>query len=122
MYKRTINWLARNREPITYIASAVAAVFALLTLMLCFRAASSKQADLTPQLARAAVLWAILPPFWFWFEYFGMYKPEIEGSTLDASGRQESLNLFKHGQQLAGAMWIGLVGALIATLKYVSEH
>jgi len=49
--------------------------------------------------------WAVLAPAWFTCEYFFIYH---------VYGRPEAFELFKHGQQLAAAVWAGMVASLIA--------
>jgi hypothetical protein len=56
-------------------------------------------------------LWAIITPFWFWWEFFFLYRKY---------GTANSLDLFKHGQQVSGALWAGLLACLIALAT--SEH
>lgn len=50
-------------------------------------------------------VWAIVPPVWFWCEYFFLYR---------ASGEVDTLELFKYGQDVAKAIWAGVVAILIA--------
>jgi uncharacterized membrane protein len=50
-------------------------------------------------------VWAIAPPVWFWFEYFTVYL---------RWGKPESFDLFKYGQQVAAAIWAGVLATLLA--------
>ena len=52
-----------------------------------------------------AALWAVLPPIWFWFEYFFVYR---------VKGRDGTFELFKHGQQTSIAIWAGVTLSLVA--------
>ena len=52
-----------------------------------------------------AAIWAIAPPICFWVEYFCFYRKY---------GKRGTLELFKHGQQLAGAIWAGIAISLVA--------
>lgn len=56
-------------------------------------------------------LWAIITPFWFWWEYFYVYREY---------GNIDTFELFKYGQQVAGAIWAGLLACLFALAT--SEH
>lgn len=58
-----------------------------------------------------AIFWAVLPPCWFWIEYWKLYVKHGDGS--DAAFAQ-----FKHNQSLSTAIWAGillLLGVLIST-------
>ena len=50
-------------------------------------------------------VWAVVPPFWFWFEYFYLY-PSVEDDT--------PLERFKYGQDVAKAIWAGIFAVLVA--------
>ncbi len=52
-----------------------------------------------------AAFWAVLPPVWFWFEYYYLYKRHGAVGTFE---------LFKHGQQTAVAIWAGIALSLVA--------
>lgn len=55
------------------------------------------------------VIWIILPPIWFWFEFFYLHKPNrIAG--------KEDKDLFEYGQKVSGTMWAGIVTLLIVLL------
>ena len=49
--------------------------------------------------------WIVLPPVWFWAEYFLVYR----------SGHYpgESLDEFKYGQDQAARIWLALITALL---------
>ena len=51
-----------------------------------------------------AAAWGIGGPMWFFYEYFFIYR---------VHGTGESWDLFKHGQQLSGAVWVALTAALV---------
>lgn len=53
----------------------------------------------------AVGFWAIGPPVWFWYEYFRIYRKY---------GLPDTLELFKHGQDVAKAIWAGVLAGLIA--------
>jgi hypothetical protein len=62
------------------------------------------------RLSKAAVvaLWIILPPIWFWYEYFFM--------PWDETGRgsqSENLERFKYGQDISSKIWIAVSTALL---------
>ena len=49
--------------------------------------------------------WAVVPPAWFWYDYFYVYRKYGEPDTLE---------LFKYGQDVSKAIWAGVLAALIA--------
>jgi hypothetical protein len=58
-----------------------------------------------------AVLWAVLPPIWFWFEYFFLYQ---------RYGEKDGFEAFKYGQQISVAIWAAVTLSLAALAS--SEH
>src|SRR5580698_7355589 len=58
--------------------------------------------------AQAIVLaaWVVLPPIWFWFENFFVYK--------DHGYPNEDWERFKYGQDQSSKIWLALVTALLA--------
>jgi hypothetical protein len=52
-----------------------------------------------------AAVWTIFPPVWFWIEYFFLFRKYGDENHLEA---------FKHGQQVAAAIWAGLLVLLFA--------
>ncbi len=55
-------------------------------------------------------IWAILPPLWFAFEYFHVYRLYGDPDLFDE---------FKHGQHVTATIWLGLaafLGALANSL------
>jgi len=53
-----------------------------------------------------AAAWAICAPGWFFIEYHYFYR--------EAPGGEDSWELFKHGQQLAIAVWAAFAATLYA--------
>jgi hypothetical protein len=49
-------------------------------------------------------IWAVVPPVWFWIEYFFIYRRYGQPGTLE---------LFKYGQDVAKAIWAGVLAALV---------
>lgn len=58
--------------------------------------------------------WAVTPPIWFWYCYFGVYRNY---------GRPGTFELYKYGQQVSAAIWAGGLLLLAATLSsdYLDE-
>ena len=51
------------------------------------------------------MIWVLVPPMWFWFEYFGIWRYE------DKQARQ-SRGEFQLGQELSAKIWLAAVTAL----------
>jgi hypothetical protein len=49
-------------------------------------------------------LWIMVPPIWFWYEYFFLYKDTITAKV--------ELDAFKHGQDQSAKIWLALVTIL----------
>ncbi|URI06151.1 hypothetical protein MW290_09445 [Aquincola tertiaricarbonis] len=47
--------------------------------------------------------WVLLPPLWFAFEYFVLFK---------TFGPDDGFESLKHGQQLAAQVWLGIAAVL----------
>jgi hypothetical protein len=58
------------------------------------------------KVAQAIVLglWILVPPLWFWFEYFFLYK--------DKTTSKVNLEGFKHGQDQSAKIWLALITVL----------
>lgn len=82
----------------------VGAIAAIASLVICVLAATRGLSGGKAPIALLAAAWAILPPIWFWWEYFGMYR-----TTHSNKGTWE---LFKHGQQLGVAVWAGIAASI----------
>jgi hypothetical protein len=50
--------------------------------------------------------WLVLPPLYFWMEYFWLYKPTL------AAAAASDLELFKYGQDVSSKIWIAVTSAL----------
>jgi len=50
-------------------------------------------------------VWIVVPPIWFWWEYFYLYK--------SAPAPKPDLDEFKHGQDQSSKIWLALVTVLL---------
>lgn len=94
--KRAADWTVR-------IVGIVAAGALLWTLCHLRTAQTKRQSP--RHLPVLIALWAILPPVWFWIEYFFIYR---------LNGVPGTLEFFKYGQQTAAAIWAGTLAVLLA--------
>jgi hypothetical protein len=58
--------------------------------------------------ASTLVCWIVVPPLYFWFEYFALY-----GGVKEWRGRT-SFEAFKYGQDISSKIWLAVVTALTA--------
>jgi Na+/melibiose symporter-like transporter len=93
--------LPRNVLRAAFVIALIAIVATLLVVYLSW----GTEDDRTALLYCTIGLWAIVPPLWFWFEYFWLYRRYGEPDTVE---------LFKYGQDLSKAIWAGGLAALIA--------
>ena len=55
------------------------------------------------------VCWLILPPYYFWLEYWTIYLRDHEpGDKIP-----EDLELFKYGQELSARIWVAATSAVL---------
>ena len=85
--------------------AAYAGIFAVLcligSLIVVIYAWNHRNAKLFYMLT---FLWAFVPPFAFWCEYFLIYRNY---------GAKDTFALYTYGQQVSGAMWAAVVAALL---------
>jgi hypothetical protein len=62
----------------------------------------------------ALVFWAIVPPAYFWYEYFVLWKGAKATNAVSAG---VTLDDFKHGQEVSRNIWLAFV-VLLAALYF----
>jgi len=88
-----------------WIATIVAG--ATLVYVVCIRLRSSTfKATDYPLVFVFLALWTIVPPAFFWFEYYVVWKPEQRRNPT------QSLDEFKHGQELSRNVWLAVLAFL----------
>jgi hypothetical protein len=87
------------------IAGTVAGVLAVAFVTVCVVMAIFPSTRSQALAGAMTAVWLIGAPLWFWWEYFFIYR------STDG-GQNDSFEYFKHGQQVAGAIWAGLAAAL----------
>jgi hypothetical protein len=110
---KIIRWLAARLWPeykelwrvwFSLVAGLVALIGGITTSIALVLEPNPKEA----RWARTAlVLWAVVPPFYFWFEYFVLWKPN----------RTITLDEIKYDQEVCRNIWLAFV-ALIAALYF----
>jgi hypothetical protein len=60
------------------------------------------------------LFWVLIPPVWFWLEYFGLYR--YDDPKKDEKPDWDS---FKYGQDMSAKIWLALVTAL--TILYFGK-
>jgi|GEM_PF-2806764 len=89
---------------LSFSAGLTAAIAGLITVVGLIREPDPKG---TPWARVALVLWTVIPPAYFWFEYFVMWKPT----------RAISLEEIKYDQEVCRNIWLAFV-VLIAALYF----
>ena len=107
-YAKSPDWI---RQTIS-VVGVLGAIFALLTLLAALFAVRDMLGDIArgtePMpaniygLVLLAFFWGVLPPIWFWAEYWWLYMRHGDGS--DAAFAQ-----FKHNQTRSAAIWAGIL-------------
>jgi hypothetical protein len=87
------NWLVFSVSILSGIAAVATTIFLIAT---------EKPDDRQKSVARVILIfWSILPPIYFWVEYFIIWKTsEKKSPTLDE---------FKHGQEICRNIWLAFV-------------
>ena len=101
--RREIYPLNSSEKVTVQKVATASACFAVFTVLVAIIVAALKFPYAQAVVYALAAVWAICAPSWFFYEYFFIYrKVGVEGSW----------DLFKHGQQLAVAIWAGLTATL----------
>lgn len=82
------------------IAGCSAALAAIVSLCLAYIAWRGKHVEI---IYLCLMFWTIVPPIWFWGEYFVVYRRFGDPTAFDS---------FKHGQQVSLAIWAALAFSL----------
>ena len=69
------------------------------------------------QKAALLLFWVLVPPVWFWFEYFFLYR--YDPLILPNGDAKPDWDNFKYGQDLSAKIWLALVTAL--TILYFGK-
>tara|TARA_B100000315_G_scaffold255670_1_gene299648 strand:- start:18402 stop:18794 length:393 start_codon:yes stop_codon:yes gene_type:complete len=81
-------------------------VYGGITICKIFNEPSSSS---KPEWAKnALIIWAVVPPLWFWFDYFFIWKTEnLKDDPI-------ALEKFKYGQSVSRNVWLAFVVLLAA--------
>jgi hypothetical protein len=83
---------------VRHVVSAVAVVLAAVSIGMAFKVKLN-----SPIHWLVVGGWAIGPPLWFLLEYWNFNDPDMT-----------KFEYFKHGQQVAGSLWAGVLALLYA--------
>ena len=92
----------KGRNIIPFLAAVVAVIGFCFTVYGVLRAIDEKNIKLMISLVCG---WAILPPFWFWCEYFFVYRSK--------RSEDNSSKAFEYGQKISAALWAGVLAVLL---------
>ena len=107
----TMKPLYRPGSPFIYYFVLAMAVAVLLLAYTIYQVLSRKAKP--RRLWLALVLWTLLPPAWFAFEYSRLYGRWGTPGTFDQ---------FKYGQDVAAKFWAGAVALVIARLLHEKQE
>jgi hypothetical protein len=96
-----VKYRARWHDYAAMFIGVVATVLAAASILLSLRYASLAAASLAA--------WAVLPPLWFFLEYFYL----VDRADLAKPENKQKFDLFKHSQDVAAKCWLGIVVLLI---------
>ena len=93
----------KNKAPfwVVFATAVIGVAIAVATVWASYRSMCDKD---PVYIYVVIAVWAIGPPIWFWAEYFAIY---LRG------GKREGFDLFKYGQQVATAIWGGMLALLL---------
>lgn len=63
-----------------------------------------------------AAVWALAPPVWFILEFNWLFP------FLNKNANKDTVDNLKHGQSLAGALWLGIGSLLLAIYQVKSKE
>jgi hypothetical protein len=87
-----------------------------------FKIVDTPRSDRQPEWAkRALILWTILPPLWFWGEYWLFWRNGPIPKFHPELTANEALERFEHAQELGRNVWIAFV-ALLAAFYFEGSH
>jgi hypothetical protein len=103
-------WHDMNPNNAAYVMTWISAPLALFSLLFARwgfgQSLKAQKGRIGPiKIAQVVILtaWVVLPPVWFWIEYFRVYPNQCPKPTLEE---------FKYGQDVASKIWVGLVTVL----------
>ncbi len=85
------------------VVTAIAAAITIVAIGILL------QCDKPKLLIALALVWSVIPPIWFWYEFYFLYRN---------NGNLEEFDKFKYGQELSKAIWLGLGAALFAAVAF----
>jgi hypothetical protein len=107
----TVQYKEKWRKVLAPTAGILAAIAAIATIgaLLLDPPTNNLAASGKPAWALVAlVLWAVVPPMWFWLEHFYVWR---------GAGIADTFDLHKYGQEVSRNIWLAFV-ALLAALYF----
>lgn len=108
--------LTNPTDCVRFVCGWIGTIFALITLVVLLANAPpvpSANNHLKLVALPFLVIWTVVPPIYFWFDYFVLWHIESRNKTTTFSTLEE----FKHGQELSRNLWLAIV-VLLAGLYY----
>ncbi|HEX7912508.1 MAG TPA: hypothetical protein VF534_31075 [Paraburkholderia sp.] len=88
-----------KQQHVVYAVALVSAILAVLTFVAVVYVLYASPSYGQGLVTGLAAFWVIWPPLWFYYEYFWLYR---------SAAAPDSFEMFKHGQQVAVAIWAGI--------------
>ena len=102
------------RKPWVIAFTIIGILLTFVTLvMACFACSKSSVWWVVPVLYLLALIWAVVPPLWFWYEYHWIIHDPKKGDS-------SQLDKYKYGVQTGVAIWAGVALSLAAYIS--SDH
>jgi len=102
------------------LVALITSAFAIVSISLAVTVGLSTPPpqDLLNKLIALATCWAILPPVWFWYEFYGLHR---FSDFKEGNPARTNFEKFKHGQQLSAAVWLGVLTVLAGTISHAFD-
>ncbi len=106
---------------IIYYAGLAGVLLAAVTLYFGMKALRAMSDGNTPsrfvmrRFGFLTMCWAVLPPIWFWFEYWALY---MATPTVGPEG----FGQFRYNQALSAAIWAGILAVSIVVLNQMFKQ
>ena len=90
-------------------AGVAASIFLVVSLALTPPGWNIKMESGGVKILQAVILavWTLVPPMWFWWEYFFLFPKAFPNADSDERDR------FKYGQDLSAKIWLAVVSVLL---------
>ena len=107
--------IVRSTDKARFYLGWGASVCAVCTAVVLAWGASTENFELKTWVIPFLVFWTVVPPMYFWFDYFVLWHIERRSGCVDSAC--DDLDAFKHGQEVSRNLWLAIVALLVAIYK-----